>query len=163
MRAASRNGTYSHSLGVINQYLVHPHDDVFIQMRYGHVFVGFLQSIGSNPIPNWVTSPLQRSDSLVNVYIQNSDGLRLTGILEILHDIYNPRIEHYSCYIPIETGVVLSAFLNPINEQRNVPGKTSIYVRMPDNDRTYIGVLELTDGVAPDWLRNHLDIIEHRF
>lgn len=153
VRAPGTRGNHVHPPGQIPQHDILLYSNVYIQLPSGQVFIGVLESYDRDlGQPSWVTSPHQQCNSPEKVYVRRPNGDRFVAGLEILPDLHIDNVQDYSSYIPIEINVVLTSFLWPVNRLRNFPGKTMIYVCMPDSNKTYMGVLCRGNGRRPDYM-----------
>lgn len=129
---------------------------VYVHTPDDKVFTGFFEILGQRAIPFWVTNPHQSYTSVYRVYVRMPNGKGLLSMIQPLyHDInINDKLhEANRFFVSLESRTFLSAFLYPYYHQplpiSNFP---RVFVRMPDDNKTYVGELNYYYGHRPSWL-----------
>lgn len=129
---------------------------VYIHLPDDRVFSGLLQNLKGIKIPFWVTNPHRLYNSKYHVYVRLPDGRGLISIIQPLHhaiNINDDLHEDNRCFVSTGNSTLLSAFLYHYTHPVLISGRTRVFVRMPHDNSTYVGMLNYDDSRRPSWIQ----------
>lgn len=130
----------------------------YLHMPDDRVFFGYIKNLQKAAPPFWVTNPQQGYSSKYNLYVRMPDGSgSLSKLQPLKHNInINDKIhENPCCFISSGTSSFLEGFIHRYNPHLvtiRYTGRPLVFVRIPDDNKTYFGELNYDFNRRPSWL-----------